>query len=149
LSRLDHFRSRIPNLLGNMLRLDHMSPDSAAEAVRKPLEVFNQHTGAGMVVEDALVHAVLAQVRTGQVRIGETGAGRTQPGDDGERIEMPFLQLVMTRLWNEERAVASTLLRLATLERLGGAQQIVRRHFDDIMAALSADQQEVCARFFD
>src|SRR5262245_33212888 len=41
LSKLDRFRVRIPNLLGNTLRLQHMDAISAEEAIRKPLEVYN------------------------------------------------------------------------------------------------------------
>jgi hypothetical protein len=38
LSKLDRFRARIPNLLGNTLRLQHMDAAAAEEAIRKPLQ---------------------------------------------------------------------------------------------------------------
>ena len=50
-----------------------------------------------------------------------------------------------------ERAAGSHLLRVATLDRLGGATTIVRAHLDDAMATLSPAQQDACAealRFF-
>ena len=41
------------------------------------------------------------------------------------------------------------MLRASTLQRLGGAQQIVASHLDSVMAKLDAVEQEVCSRFFD
>ncbi len=64
------------------------------------------------------------------------------------RSRQPYLQLVMTRLWDEEMRAGSHVLRLATLNRLGGAEQIVRTHLDATMSALSADEQDVAARVF-
>jgi len=55
----------------------------------------------------------------------------------------------MTRLWEEELKVNSSVLRLSTLERLGGAQKIVRMHLDGTMERLNGTEQEVCSRFFD
>ena len=75
--------------------------------------------------------------------------GQAQTGEDTTRIEAPFLQLVMTRLWEEERKAHSRMLRASTLQRLGGAQQIVASHLDSVMAKLDAVEQEVCSRFFD
>ncbi len=153
LSKLDRFRARIPNLLGNTFRLQHMDAAAAEEAIRKPLEVYNTRFSTSaepVTIEDGLVHAILAQVRTGQVQLGQAaGVGQAQTRDDTVQIEAPFLQLVMTRLWEEERQANSRTLRLSTLERLGGAQEIVRTHLDGVMSKLDAVEQEVCSRFFD
>ena len=67
----------------------------------------------------------------------------------GSQIETLFLQLVLTRLWNEEKKENSPILRARTLEKLGGARRIVRTHLADIMARLDPNQCEVCASFFD
>src|SRR5512132_1240895 len=55
----------------------------------------------------------------------------------------------MTRLWEEERKAHSRMLRASTLQRLGGAQQIVASYLDSVMAKLDGVEQEVCSRFFD
>lgn len=152
LAKLDRFRARIPNLLSNSLRLQHMDADAAEEAIRKPLGVYNNRFSSStpITIEDTLVRAILAQVRTGQVMLGQSsGAGQTQSSHDTARIEAPFLQLVMTRLWKEEILQGSSVLRLQTLERLGGAEKIVRSHLDGVMQQLGALEQEVCSRFFD
>ncbi len=153
LSKLDRFRARIPSLLGNTLRLQHLSAADAEAAIRKPLDVFNARSSEGaspVLIEDELVRSVLLQVRTGQVSLGQSaGVGQAQTGEETTRIEAPFLQLVMTRLWEEERKAHSHMLRASTLQRLGGAQQIVASHLDSVMAKLDAVEQEVCSRFFD
>ena len=153
LSKLDRFRERIPNLLSNTLRLQHLGAADAEAAIRRPLDVFNARASEGasaVLIEDELVRSVLLQVRTGQVSLGQsTGVGQAQAGEQTARIEAPFLQLVMMRLWKEERSANSHTLRLSTLERLGGAQQIVASHLDSVMGKLDAVEQEVCSRFFD
>ena len=152
LSKLDRFRARIPNLLGNTLCLRHLDPASAEEAIRKPLGVYNaKHApDAAITVENELVRAVLVQVRTAQA--APDGWGRIGPGSGrgaADEIETPILQLVMTRLWEEERASHSCVLRLGTLERLGGAQRIAETHLDGVLVKLNAGEQEVCALCFD
>lgn len=153
LSKLDRFRARIPNLLGNMLRLQHMDAAAAEEAIRKPLEVYNVHSSvsaAPISIEDRLVQTILTQVRTGQVLLSQSaGVGKAQSRNETVQIEAPFLQLVMTRLWDEEMKENSRVLRLSTLERLGGAQDIVRTHLDGVMAKMDLTEREVCSRFFD
>ena len=149
LSKLDRFRTRIPNLLGNTLRLEHLNPTAAEEAIRKPLEVYNARVAGEepITIEDVLVHAILEQVRAGRVILSASaGAG----GAEGESalVETAFLQLVMTRLWDEEMAAHSRALRLETLNRLGGAEMVVRTHLDVIMTRLQSRDREVAARIF-
>ena len=63
-------------------------------------------------------------------------------------METGYLQLVMKRLWDEELAAGSQRLRLETLQRLGGADTIVRGHLDDVMARLTDDQRDAAAAAF-
>src|SRR5207248_249455 len=93
----------------------------------------------------------------GQVLLGETGrgvVGENLPADDpATQIETPYLQLVMTRLWGEEVAAAPPsdgprTLRLQTLDRLGGAERIVRTHLDAAMSALPPPERDIAARVF-
>jgi hypothetical protein len=77
LSRLDRFRTRISNLLGNTLRLDHLDQAAAQEAVRRPLDVYKERLGDCVDIEDELVTAVLEQVRIPEVRAVAAAAGHT------------------------------------------------------------------------
>jgi hypothetical protein len=134
LAKLDRFGGRIPNLLGNTLRLQHLTAADAEAAIRKPLEVFDRrHPGipAPVAIEDALVHEVITEVRSGRVLISRSGGvGQADKSDETAQIETPFLQLVLTRLWEEEMKAGSRILRLETLGRLGGAEKIVRTHVE-------------------
>src|ERR671938_334481 len=101
-----------------------------------------------MTIEPALVETVLDQVQSGRVDVG--GQGRCAVAHDGAdgRIETPYLQLVMQRLWEEERAAGSATLRLATLTRLGGAERIVAEHLERALGALRPAERDEAARVF-
>ncbi len=177
LSKLDRFKGRIPNLFDNYLRVEHLTRDAARDAIEKPLDEYNQqqtHAEDKVSIEPALVDAVLSQVQTGRVTLGRGGRGIVEGSQNttDARIETPYLQLVMTRLWDEETGAWSPRhvgvgspqpetgqpqragqprpyeLRLATLTRLGGAQNIVRTHLDAVMAALPAPEQEIAGKVF-
>lgn len=149
LSRLDRFRGRIPNLLSNLLRLEHLDYASAVRAIRDPLAEYNrQHPDQPPVnIEAELVETIIAQVKTGNVTLGAGAIGQTVASAE-TRVETPYLQLVLTRLWNEETARGSNELHRATLERLGGAQQIVRTHLDVTMQRLPSADRDIAARAF-
>jgi CHASE2 domain-containing sensor protein len=86
-------------------------------------------------------------VRRGQVTIGDRGAPEVESAGTA-RVETAYLQLVMKRLWDEERDADSHRLRLETLERLGGADTIVRGHLDDVLARLTSEQRDAAAAGF-
>jgi CHASE2 domain-containing sensor protein len=144
------FKARIPDVYGNYLHLDFLGEAAARDAIVKPLIAFNDDLGEDaqpVDIEPELVEAVLAQVQRGQVVIGDRAAPEVDPAA-GVRVETAYLQLVMKRLWDEERAAGSSRLRLETLERLGGADTIVRGHLDDVLAKLTHDQRDAAASGF-
>lgn len=149
LAKLDRFAGRIPRLFGNTLRLDRLDRQAARSAVIRPVERFAQLTGEDVTVEEDLVERVLDEVGTGRIEASPLGGQGTVESDAGSaRIEAPFLQLVMQRLWEEERASGSSALRLETLSRLGGAEQIVEDHLASAMNELTSSQKDVAARLF-
>ncbi len=150
LARLDRFKGRIPNLFGNYLRIDRLTRQAARDAIVCPLEEHNRRVADDehMQIEPHLVEAVLDQVRVGNVQLGQTGAGVIDAAIGESRIEAPFLQLVLARLWEEESAAGSRVLRQDTLDRLGGAERIVPAHLDAAMAELSPPERDVAARVF-
>jgi WD40 repeat protein len=149
LAKLDRFTGRIPGLFANTLRLDRLDRASARAAIIRPVERYAALAGAAVVVEPELIEAVLDEVGTGQIELTVGGLGTVEGEAVGTRVEAPYLQLVMQRLWEEERAAGSNVLRAATLMRLGGAQHIVEEHLDGAMAELSPDQKDVAARLFE
>ncbi|HZI48250.1 MAG TPA: hypothetical protein VFD75_10685, partial [Pyrinomonadaceae bacterium] len=153
-AKLDRFEGRIPSLYDNYLRIEHLDRDSARVAIEQPIKQYNQvsATDGSFSVEPELVESVLRQVETGRVILGEAGRGVIEVAKSRDeaaaQIETPFLQLVMTRLWETELAERSQKLRLETLNRLGGAKTIVRSHLDEVMSALLPREQEFAAKIF-
>lgn len=152
LSKLDRFRPRIPNLLSNLLRLENLDSEAAKDAILEPLPIYNQrHPAAEMNIEPELVSKIIKQVRPDYVKqhvaagpISANGeATRTQPKAD--RIETPFLQLVLIRLWDAEKQKQSRTLRVSTFEELGGALEIARTHLDKVMSQVTESQRATAA----
>ncbi|MCU1264674.1 MAG: hypothetical protein JWM21_992 [Acidobacteria bacterium] len=143
LSKLDRFQGRLPALLNNLLRLGHLDRDSAREAIVKPLEQYNSESGAGQLpftIEDALVNAVLddlSSVTTASDQVGQGQVVEQSKSAGTVPIETPFLQMVLTRLWDEETAGGSRVLRLQTYDALGRAENIARTHLDTMMSRLT------------
>jgi WD40 repeat protein len=127
LSQLDVFKAQLPQIFANQLRLDHLDHDAARAAILGPVGRWNELTGEHVDVEPELVDAILEEVST------------------GGRVEAPYLQLVLERIWQAERAAGSSTLRLRTLREVGGAATIVSDHVGAALAALPPDQQDVAA----
>jgi WD40 repeat protein len=135
LARLDAFKAGLPAVFANQLRLEHLDGKAAREAIVGPVARWNELTGESVEVEPELVDAVIDEV-----------AG---VGERGGRIEAPYLQLVLERLWDEERAGGSAALRLSTLRSLGGAETIVREHLERALDVLDPGEKDVAASMFD
>jgi hypothetical protein len=142
----DAFAGRVSNVYNNYLHLEYLSRDAAREAIEKPVERYNaDHAAADAVtLDDELTDAVLGEVHRGNLELRAR-----RPGADGsetvlepnaDEIETPFLQLVMSRLWECERSRGSRVLRKSTLDaELGGAEAIVRNHVGRALGGLSGD----------
>src|SRR5262249_43649758 len=148
----DLFAGKAANVYGNHLQLAYLDRESARAAIIKPLEHFNRirDDGEPIDIEPALVEAVLDQVRTGEVVVtnGAAAGTTTATKPEHEEIETPYLQLVMSALWAHERSNGSRVLRLTTLEELGGAQRIVRSHLEGALAALPEDERDAAVVVF-
>ena len=149
-AKLDSFKSRIPNVLGNYLRLEHLDRVAGCAAIVGPIEYVNRHAPADdrLEVEPALVDEVLDEVTAGRLDLGQAGQGVVRGSNGDGRIETPYLQLVMQRLWAAEHEAGSRKLRVATLAGLGGAEQIVRDRLRGALDALSPEEQDVTAALF-
>jgi hypothetical protein len=145
LSKLDRFKSQIPYLFDNLLRIRHMTADAARKAIKEPIDEYNERCGfrkAGTEysIEPALVEEVIQQVSAGRDASDSPGGARG--------IEAPYLQLVMTRLWEKEREEGSRVLRRQTLEDLKGIKNIVQVYLNNALDQLTADQKSVAFRIF-
>ncbi|MGH3771336.1 MAG: hypothetical protein ACRDRW_08070 [Pseudonocardiaceae bacterium] len=150
LATLDRFKGRVPRLYDNYLRLAHLGRDAAQAAIEGPLDHYNQVVpqDSAMAVEPELTVTLLDQVRSGHLVVAPEGMASGPAADGREDIETPYLQLVLIRLWEAERASRSAVLRRGTLDELGGAQTIVQTHLHTVMAGLPPEQIEVAAEVF-
>jgi WD40 repeat protein len=148
LAKLDRFKARIPQILGNYLRLDRLDRAAGEAAIVRPVERFVALGGAPVEVEPALVGAVLDQVEAGRIQDGLGGVGGVEANGGTSGIEAPYLQLVMERLWEVERGAGSGALRAATLGELGGARRIVADHLERAVDGLTPEQQGHAAQLF-
>jgi hypothetical protein len=154
LAKLDRFKGRIPTLFDNYLRVHHLDRKGAREAIVRPIEKYNELARAEpkFAVEPELADTLLRELETGRVFVGLVGVGvseaQARETDAEPRIETPYLQLVMTRLWKEEVRSGSRVLRLSTLERLGHSERIVKTHLDETMRSLPRYARYVAARVF-
>src|SRR5438552_13138252 len=103
LSKMDRFKTLIPNLFSNYLRVQPLTRWQAQRAIVLPVEAYNRLPAEERVyarticIEPELVEAVLHEVRQDR---------------------------------REELSSGSRQLRVATLQRLGGAEEIVGKHLE-------------------
>ncbi|MCD2196133.1 hypothetical protein LQ327_22430 [Actinomycetospora endophytica] len=152
LAQLDHLKGSVPGLFENYLRLAHLGRRESREAIEGPLAQYNLICAADerMTLEPGLVERLLDQVQVGRLTIGADGDTAEAPehsagAPDRHDIEAPFLQLVLVRLWEEERTQHSAVLRVATLDALGGARTVVQTHLDTVMGALKPQERDLAA----
>jgi CHASE2 domain-containing sensor protein len=152
-AKLDRFKTLIPTLLDNYLRIRHLDDAAAREAIEQPLAVWNEGVADDerIGIDASLVDAVIQEVKGGAAPSGTTGQGvieRNGRSAEEPRVEAPYLQLVLTRMWDEEAREGSHRLRAETLQRLGGAENIVRTHLDEALRELSPLEQDVASAAF-
>jgi WD40 repeat protein len=148
LAGLDRFKGRVPGLFDNYLRLRQLSVKEAATAITGPVGRWNdRHPDDRMAIEPDLVREVVSQVGDGRLALTGSGQGRPAGSADGG-VEAPFLQLVMTRVWEAERGRGSAVLRYDTLGALGGARNIVAGYLDEQMNRLSRAERDVASDVF-
>jgi WD40 repeat protein len=146
----DLFKGRIPNVYGNYLHVEYLDRTSAEKAIRGPLHVYNGQPGVAehVKIQDELVDAVLDQVRAFDG--GDTAQGQGAiTGNDGGRVATPLLQLVMQKIWEQERDEGSHELRLSTLQELHGVRMIVDGHLERALSALRPDERRYAIDMFD
>lgn len=148
LAKLDRLQGRVPGLLENLVRIEHLTESAARKAIERPLAHWSSLT-TPVRIEPALVEQILVQVQAGRMLLPNAGGIGKVPTSGGQRrAQAPYLQLVLARIWYEERAAGSLVLRLETLERLGGAEHIVRTHLDAVLDKFSSKDRKVAALAF-
>jgi hypothetical protein len=170
LHMLDRFKSGLPALFENRLQIAPLTRANAERAIEKARAAYNETQPATERVEigAGLIENVLDQVRIDNVGFGSNGLGGvltavpTLPSVGvivpsstvADSIDAPYMQLVMSRLWDEESArwkqgdPSPRVLRLETLKRLGGAQAVVQQHLDKVLRNFSKRERDIASDCF-
>jgi|GEM_PF-2694806 len=155
LAKLDLFKTEIPGLFDNYLRIDRLDRASALAAIQKPAAKYNALLRPGeppVVLVDGFAEKVFAQLErlANKNLLAQAGGGEAK-GNVGlmpeTRIQTPYLQLVMTRLWSEAIAGARRLdpAMLADPDR---SREIIQSHLDQVMDNLNAGEQAAADEVF-
>jgi hypothetical protein len=147
LASLDRFKGTIPRLFDNLLRVKNLTAAQAEEAIVRPLARFKQDTGGANGPTDLdpgdpeLARWVVNEI---------AGAQGESSENDRDQVKAPYLQLVVTRWWETEKAQKSPALRRTTLrDKLGGVKRIADTHFAETIKALHPSQRLLAARMFE
>ncbi len=145
---LDNLRAIVPGILETTVRLGYLNDGAVEQAIRGPIDRYNEDyrkDATPIAVDDALVHTLIRDLR----QIGGRPIDDVGGPQRGEPIELPYLQLTLTKLWFAEGGRNATALRAETLtKKLGGVQQIAREHVDRILSGLTTEEQALCADIF-
>ncbi len=143
LAELSVFREDVPDLFANYYRLQKLTPTQAREAIVKPVG----RKEFGFRYEDAL----LEQLSRDLSARDDIRPDIERPDSRRETrlsIEGPQLQIVCNALWEQEHANPNKVIRLATYERLGGAEKIVRDYVEGVMRGWSSAERSLASRAF-
>jgi hypothetical protein len=141
---LNKLRAVIPFGLETTIQLRHLSDEGAKSAIRGPIQKYNEEYRKEIEFKDDLVEAVIDQLRESASRPASQGIG-TAPAE----IELPYLQLTLTKLWDKAGGPKATALSIDTLEDLGGVQKIARDHVEKILGGLEPkEKRALCADMF-
>ena len=144
LADLDRYRSTIPGLYNNLIRLEPVTRTQASQTIQAPVQQRDER----IVIEPELVEAVLNDVRIGSG--GDfPGSFEVQAAGD-ERFDAGGLQLAMQAVWEWEMGHRSQTLRLNTFEHeLGGIRGITDRYVEERFKSFSRRERHLSARILD
>ena len=160
LYKLDRFQSTLPTLFENRLQVEALTSKNAEQAIEKACNTYNTspYKITQVTIEPGLTSAVLDQVRTDMNRDMNTPVltplALNTNAANVTYIDAPYMQLVMSRLWEEEskrwekEKKPENTLRLEALKTLGTTQNVVQQHLDNIMKTFSSRERKVASECF-
>jgi WD40 repeat protein len=126
------FRDHLVGLFASTYHLEHLTPAQARTAVEEPAERFGKH------YHPDLVDRLLTDLDSRRTVV----PGRESAADNPFAsalfhggIEVPFLQLICRRLWQESQLGAP--LTLSTYLALGERERIISDYVEEVMSVFS------------
>ena len=148
LAKLDRFEGRVPGLLDNLLRIEHLDHEAAREAIEMPLEHWNRLRGAG---RGGRRSSPLSS-RTCSPRSRREGSRRRQrvqrvAGSRRRRRDRGAVPPARAEpALGRRGGPGSSVLRLDDAPAARRRRTIVRTHLDDVIETLSRRDRDVAAR---
>ena len=118
-----------------------------------PVDYYNKHRPEGwpeVRIDDQEADAILKEV---QDRVSTLSTWDDVSKLPEPPVEMPYLQLILDRLWEdlkiEKRTEASLLWTpKRDLDEIGGAEALLKQHLKGQLASLDSTQQEIARKMF-
>ena len=126
LAALEPFRNEILNLFQSTYLLDSLDDRGLRDAIEKPVEIF------GGEYEKELTDQLMADLRATEDR--EAVATSRAP------VDLPMMQIVCGRLWQETLNRKQTTLTLALYKELGSAEKILENYVRQVMPKRWSEQ---------
>jgi WD40 repeat protein len=149
-AKLDLLKGHVPALFAHSIRVDHLDRDAARAAIEGPIAEWNTTMTDGtepFAIEPKLVDELLEATAVGRLTLSVDGESRTADATDG-RIEAPFLQLLLERLWRDCVETGARTLTAGRLNALGGAAAVAENHLLDALDRLTPAEQDTAADCF-
>jgi WD40 repeat protein len=143
ISKLKPLERFIPRFWDHRYELKHLDKEAATQAILEPIRRYNaqrpNHEAVALEEEESFVLKLLKDIGAESHDRGGLSAAW--------KIEAPYLQLVMQRLWQKEGIPEqSHVIRLITYDSLEGTKGIVQEHVDQTMAQLDQTERDMAAR---
>ena len=127
------FREYILTIFASTYHLEHLNSERATAAIKNPAQKFGVTYAPTLLAE--LLKALQAEPES---------AGYTILATRADSIDLPFLQIVCSRLWSESfpRGIGEVhggtrTITLETFRKLGARQGIVEKYVKEVMAVFS------------
>ncbi|GAK53773.1 PBS lyase HEAT-like repeat [Candidatus Moduliflexus flocculans] len=141
LAELDAFKGHvIGSLYDNRYRLEQLSIEQAREAIEKPVARLGFRYQEGLV--DLLLRDLAAREQAKQADV--IAANR----EAEQVVEPPYLQIVCNELWRAERESPQRVITLDRYAALGGTQEMILKHFKQVMSRFSLREQSLAFEMF-
>ena len=158
-TKLDRFKTSIPHLFENNLRLDWLNREGARQAIEEPVRIYNEELKNGspeVRITAGFASEVINQLEAlAEDVLSETGTCDLKVSKGKGSIQTPYLQLVMSQLWSEAikqpvPELDPSMLKSPVSGERGAtrSEEIIQSHLDSMMRTLSAEEQDVAARAF-
>jgi WD40 repeat protein len=133
---LDALRLQLPTLFDTILELQHLGYDAVKEAIDNPVREWSRRVRP-VVIDGDFADTLIRQLSDAK-------------HIEDAHVELSYLQLALQKIWDAEGGADATALRTATLmTKLQGVQRIANEHVNQVLASLSPEQKEICARVLD